>query len=351
MPRSSSASIFFRFLFWCTCLAVSSWSFVLIVPSVQRQRQHAPTRIIVLWAKQQQQEIQDDGDDKDSLVDTNNNNKGPLDFVFNPYESKIPKEIQNDIYAAEANTPAAQDRQKRIAGYIFICFLGVLGAFFNAFLSELRMDVSLQEAGFGWVEQSNIVIRFLLLNKIGGGMLLLGGAGAGLLAEAEYDTRRLQAERIFEEMQRRRAQQKKKGGPSSLKKKRKSRENKRLNALAEIVEPVGGSTGSETSKVMETKSSLTTTNDQQKEEKEESKQKEGILGTIQNFYERADSMAASQALLLNKKLEDEGLIEKITDETGLKVIGRDAAQKLFNNEEDAKGNKNGQEKEKKKEEW
>jgi hypothetical protein len=28
-----------------------------------------------------------------------------------------------------------------------------------------------------------------------------------------------------------------------------------------------------------------------------------------------DSMATSQALLLNKKLEEEGILEKITDET------------------------------------
>ena len=51
----------------------------------------------------------------------------------------------------------------------------------------------------------------------------------------------------------------------------------------------------------------------------------GILSTLKNFYEKADSMAASQALLLNKELEDRGIIEKITDETGLKVIGKEAA--------------------------
>ena len=39
-------------------------------------------------------------------------------------------------------------------------------------------------------------------------------------------------------------------------------------------------------------------------------------------------MAASQALLLNKKLEEEGIVEKITDESGLKVIGKEAAAKL-----------------------
>ncbi|GAX11664.1 hypothetical protein FisN_7Lh029 [Fistulifera solaris] len=307
------------FLFCCA----SSWS---LVPFVyQQQRRQTSQSLITQTAKQTEQ-------DEDTTAISNNDtndNKGPLAFLLNPYESKIPKEIEKDIYDAEAKTPAAQDRQKRIAGYIVICFLGVLGAFFNAFLSELRMDVTLEEAGFGWVEQSNVLIRFFFLNKIGGGLLLLGGAGAGLLAEAEYDTRRLQAERIFEEMQRRRAQ-KNKSEPSSTKKK-KRRENKRLNALAEIVEPL--STNIELSPKDSLPSPTMTDSQRQLRVNEnsalqESKTKDGLLGTIQNFYERADSMAATQALLLNKKLEDEGLIEKITDESGLKVIGRDAAQKV-----------------------
>ncbi len=294
---------------------------------VVHQQQHRRQTTQILITRRAKPTEQDDDTTAINSNDTNNK-KGPLAFLLNPYESKIPKEIEKDIYAAEANTPAAQDRQKRIAGYIVLCFLGVLGAFFNAFLSELRMDVSLEEAGFGWVEQSNVVVRFFFLNKIGGGLLLLGGGGAGLLAEAEYDTRRLQAERIFEEMQRRRAK-KSKSGPSSTKKK-KRRENKRLNALAEIVEPV--STDKEFSPKESMPSSTSNDSQQQPQEKEnsvsqETKKKDGLLGTIQNFYERADSMAATQALLLNKKLEDEGLIEKITDESGLRVIGRDAAQK------------------------
>jgi hypothetical protein len=104
-----------------------------------------------------------------------------------------------------------------------------------------------------------------------------------------------------------------------------------LNALVEIVEPV--STNIELSPRDSLPSPKATDSQQQLQVNEssasqESKKKDGLLGTIQNFYERADSMAATQALLLNEKLEDEGLIEKITDESGLKVIGRDAAQKL-----------------------
>ena len=46
-----------------------------------------------------------------------------------------------------------------------------------------------------------------------------------------------------------------------------------------------------------------------------------MLGKVKDFYEKADTMAATQALLLNKKLQDEGILEKITDEFGLKAIG------------------------------
>ena len=49
------------------------------------------------------------------------------------------------------------------------------------------------------------------------------------------------------------------------------------------------------------------------------------MDKMKDFYEQADNMTASQALLLNKELEDRGVVEKITDETGLKVIGKDAA--------------------------
>ncbi len=79
----------------------------------------------------------------------------------------------------------------------------------------------------------------------------------------------------------------------------------------------------------------------------------GIFDTIKNFYEKADSMAASQALLLNKELEDRGIVEKITDETGLKVIGKEAAKELTKsargNDDDSGDGGSGEEKTVKKE--
>ena len=182
-----------------------------------------------------------------SSEDPQDRQGSPLDFILNPYDSKIPKELEAEIYKAEANTDAARDRNSRIALYAAIAFTGILGAFFNVFLSELRappegtdMVVSLQDAGFGWVEEANFFVRFLFLNKIGGGILLLDGAAAGLLAEAEYDTRRINAEKIFEEMKRRRAAKEsgagKKAGGKRKKKRRSGKETKRMSALAEIVE-------------------------------------------------------------------------------------------------------------------
>jgi hypothetical protein len=120
-----------------------------------------------------------------------------LDFMMNPYESKIPKEMEAEIYRAEGNTPAAQERTKRVASYgiVAICLVGC--AFFNGFLTELRhsdvMDgttasMSLEELGFGWV-QANILFRFVFLNKIGGGLALVTGALTGMLAEAEVRLR------------------------------------------------------------------------------------------------------------------------------------------------------------------
>jgi hypothetical protein len=116
-----------------------------------------------------------------------------LDFIMNPYESKIPKEMEAEIYRAEGNTLAAQERTKRITLYGILAIFLVGCAFFNGFLTELRhsdlMDgttasMSLEELGFGWVK-ANFLFRFVFLNKIGGGLALLSGALSGMLAEAE----------------------------------------------------------------------------------------------------------------------------------------------------------------------
>ena len=251
---------------------------------------------------------------------------GPLSFLFNPYESKIPKEIEKEIYEAEGNTPAAQDRSKRIALYAVIAFVGILMAFFNGFITELRSSptpdggaFSLQDSGFGWVE-SSFLTRFFFMNKIGGGILLLTGAGAGLLAEAEYDTRRINAERIYEEMVRRRTAKAEKEAPKKKKSRKASKEKKRIKALSEVL--VDDETETETTAESEKETAVASREVKAETDAKPEKEGGGVFDSVKNFYQRADSMAASQALLLNKKLEDAGVLEKITDETGLKVFGR-----------------------------
>ena len=103
--------------------------------------------------------------------------------------SQIPPELRDEIFAAEANTPAAQGRQQRIITYIVLTFLGVTAAFFNAFLSDLRFgdgapSEDLAYYGFDWV-QNNFLLSFAFTNKIGGALGLLGAGLSGTLAEVE----------------------------------------------------------------------------------------------------------------------------------------------------------------------
>ena len=264
----------------------------------------------------------------------------PLGFLMNPYESKIPKEIEKDIYAAEANTEAARDRNTRVAIYTLVAIVGVLMAFFNFFISQLRVSETpdglpfdLNDSTFAWVDD-NFLTQLFFMNKIGGGFSLLLGAGAGLLAEAELDTRRINAEKIYEELVRRREEKERKVATpkKSKKKKRKgTKESKRLGALVEVMDDTASNDSGESVEVVSDETQQSSSEPSKGMPVEEpvsdtqEKGNEGIIGKIKGFYERADSMAASQALLLNKQLEDAGVLEKITDESGLRVVGKEAA--------------------------
>ena len=254
--------------------------------------------------------------------------------------SEIPPELRDEIYAAEANTAAAQGRQQRVITYILLTIVGVTTAFFNAFLSDLRFgdgapSSDLAYYGFDWV-QSNPLTGFLFTNKIGGALGLLGAGLSGTLAEVEIRSKKENAEKIWTEMQRRK-EMKERPTKSKNKKNKKRRsqsskrdmtgkQKKRMSALEELMvedEPTP----------VEVPTVVEATLESQEKEIDQSatsnKDSEGgIMGKIKGFYEKADSMAASQALLLNKELEDRGVIDKITDESGLKVIGKEAAAKL-----------------------
>mmetsp|Transcript_4149 Transcript_4149/g.10764 ORF Transcript_4149/g.10764 Transcript_4149/m.10764 type:complete len:369 (+) Transcript_4149:212-1318(+) len=285
-----------------------------------------------------------------------------LDFL-SPFESKIPEELREEIYQAEANTAAAKDRGTRVAIYTSLAIFGIALASFNGFLTDMRDKESaiaiataatsipdtgnnlyiLEQNGFGWV-LSNPILKFFFTNKIGGVLSLLFGGGSGIMAEAEFDSKRINAEKIYEELQRRREQKLKKqaGGSvrtTSKKKRRSGKEKKRLAAISEVMmndvpdasTKAGGESGPSTGiPVMPPVDTSDSLNDEESPSLQilNDDEKSGIFGKVKEFYEKADAMAASQALIMNKNLEEAGLVEKITDETGLKVIGREQAKNL-----------------------
>jgi hypothetical protein len=290
------------------------------------------------------------------------------------YDSKIPPELEKEIYEAEANTAAAKDRGTRILVYASLAVIGIMCAVFNGFLTELRATglpetttatglvipavlpntdpvndphnlQILQQAGFSWVS-SNPVTKFLFTNQIGGGLCLLFGGGSGLLAEAELDSRRINAEKIYEELERRRSQKttaaattKNKSSSANKKKKNISgKQKKRMQALSEVVEiekedptTITTTAGDEIENPVE---AAATGPKREQQQEQQQQQQGGVLQQMKSLYEKADSMAASQALLLNKQLEDAGVVEKITDETGLKIIGKEEAQKRKQQEQE-----------------
>lgn len=105
---------------------------------------------------------------------------------------------------------------------------------------------------------------------------------------------------------------------------------KRLDALSEVVfeEDVTNAPPVSTNNDEQTVEPKGKDDKSQENEAKKNEGDGGIFGKVKEFYDKADTMAQSQALLLNKELEDRGVVEKITDETGLKVIGKDAAAKL-----------------------
>ncbi len=107
----------------------------------------------------------------------------------------------------------------------------------------------------------------------------------------------------------------------------KRQKKRRLSPLEElsydaIDDKLGNSSwGEDGSTAVETTSTANSNSDDQ-DDNPNNESSGGIVGAISRFYKQADNMAASQALLLNKELEDRGILEKITDETGLRVVGK-----------------------------
>ena len=352
-----------------------SFGFVTTVVPANQQTTRSQTAIITTsvigsYRSQQQQQqrqqgfnLKHDRGNNIRIGDTRLHNR-LLEFL-SVYESKIPEELKEEIFQAEANTEAAKDRGQRVALYTTLAIFGIGLASFNGFLTELRsdspssLDMSiLEQSGFGWVV-ANPISKFLFTNKIGGVFCLLFGGGSGLLAEAEFDTKRLNAEKIYEELERRREQRTKKKQKNtgkvakrSKKMRQSGKEKKRIAALSEVVmdddaDKISTTTTTATTTAISGSSDSSLDLDKEEtpvagvdEETKETSAKEedqSIFGKMKDLYEQADSMAASQALIMNKNLEDAGVVEKITDASGLRVIGREEAKKFI--EKKSKRNK------------
>ena len=116
--------------------------------------------------------------------------KGVMDIISMKVD--IPEEVREEIFRAEANTPAAKDRNKRVAVYGLIAFIGIALSSLNVFLTGIREDAgaavsdlsSIEDLGFGWVG-SNPLTSFFLLNKLGGGFALISAGFGGTMVELE----------------------------------------------------------------------------------------------------------------------------------------------------------------------
>ena len=119
-----------------------------------------------------------------NLSDKNEIEKAPMDVMMNKID--IPEEAREEIFRAEANTPAAKDRNQRVAFYIILALVGVAITASNSFFTGLREDAGVRfddftplvDGGYGWAISSPIY-KFFLTNKIGGSIGLLS-AGFGI---------------------------------------------------------------------------------------------------------------------------------------------------------------------------
>ena len=166
----------------------------------------------------------------------------------------------------------------------------------------------------------------------------------------QFDARRANAEKIWAELQKRRSEREvdsrrakkrqSKRNPKAVpeaRKKRSGTQQKRLSALVEVAlddKVVSADSATPTAQppaeaaVASSEKEGTKENPIGESTEPKSEESGGFFSKMKDMYEKADQMAASQALLLNKELEELGVVDKITDETGLKIIGKDAASLL-----------------------
>jgi len=273
-----------------------------------------------------------------SLFESDN----PNPLAERPDLSTIPDDILKEIRQAESNTKAAEERNQRsqILTPLLIAFIA---------LSLLNVLVATQRT----VGAELLIQEFpltLLTSNVGayGSVLAVVGFGTVLLEDSVSKDQKIM--QIYDEMNNRREQFDQKKSSDKFEKSQKKipkstsrggrKKKKRQAAFQEMMAlevDTDTNTQEESLKTPQTLSGATDTSSVNESESATTEIEGGLLGkltekakgsyleSVKDWYKQADSMAASQALLLNKKLEDGGFLEKITDESGLKVVGKEAA--------------------------
>jgi len=293
-------------------------------------------------------------------LSNNSKPKGFINEFMSPFRKPdIPMEYVDKIMKAEASTTAAQDRQGRVILYTVIGLITFTLGAMNAFIG-ITSQATNQSPSYSsflhlpWDE--NPILDFFLLNKIGGALsLILTGIG-GTMIELEHRTKVENAEKIWMELQRRRRREEEDNGKqiqlnegnttsskmsssssnprsSNRSSNKKKKPNKKLSALAEVLvvetkqqsskdESITPPMSSSSTPVLKNNKDMVVSTPSTDMSSQTKTKSDNFLNKMKDFYNQADQLAASQALLLNKELEDRGIIEKITDETGFKVIGK-----------------------------
>ena len=241
-----------------------------------------------------------------------------------PLLSAIPEEYRELVASAEAKTPAAEARTIRLGLYGAGSLLGLtLAVITSAAMGGNPGAVKVVETLPGGVGILGCVFDAVLFSFFATFVVL------------ELQTAEQNKENIYQEMMKRSGAGRGSGGSGveggggetgrrrKQKQKRKDKANKRNRRLAEMVNPTPVEEGG----VDKIEKAATV-------EAEEVKASPDVktagsmnvidsaIDSVKGFYKQADDMAMSQALLLNKNLEDKGLIKKITDETGFRVVSR-----------------------------
>ncbi|GMI17048.1 hypothetical protein TrLO_g9623 [Triparma laevis f. longispina] len=215
----------------------------------------------------------------------------------------IPPEAFEVVAEAEANSPAGKSRNLRVAGY-------------GAGAAIASCVGLIQAAGVGGAEVPDWVDYLPASGYLGCFFDTVGVAFFGTFITLEFQTRDKNRLDIYEELLRRRegGGGSGEGGGVTAKKEKKKKKNKKQRGIDEIA-------SLEMKRVGEREGVLVQKEEEVKVGAEDApNSKKSMFDKAKDFYKEADSLAYQNALLLNKKLEDEGVLEKITDETGLKVV-------------------------------